>query len=186
MITLLYQRGEFDENSTRLVAWALLWYVAGLVGHTVVEIMSRAFYALHNTLTPVMVGIGAMSLNIVFSYTFSAWFIRLDWMPHGGLALANSLATGLEACLLAYLMRRRLGSLEGKVILEGMMKAALASLAMGICLWGWMTWSAGQPTWLVVGGGVVIGVVVFEVSLSLLKVHEIKFLVGALKRRFVG
>jgi putative peptidoglycan lipid II flippase len=186
VITLLYQRGEFDENSTRLVAWALLWYVAGLVGHTVVEILSRAFYALHNTLTPVMVGIGAMSLNIVFSYTFSAWFIRLDWMPHGGLALANSLATGLEACLLAYLMRRRLGSLEGKVILEGMMKAALASLAMGICLWGWMTWSAGQPTWLVVGGGVVIGVVVFGVSLSLLKVHEIKFLVGALKRRFVG
>ena len=71
-----------------------------------------------------MVGIGAMSLNILFSYTFSAWFIRLGWMPHGGLALANTLATGLEAGVLFYLMRRRLGSLEGKIILEGMLKAS--------------------------------------------------------------
>jgi len=45
VIVLLYQRGEFDETSTQLVAWALLWFVAGLVGHTLVEILSRAFYS---------------------------------------------------------------------------------------------------------------------------------------------
>jgi putative peptidoglycan lipid II flippase len=186
VITLLYQRGEFDENSTRLVAWALLWFVAGLVGHTVVEILARAFYSLHNTLTPVLVGIGAMSLNILFSYAFSAWFLHLGWMPHGGLALANSLATGLEACVLAYFMRRRLGSLDGKSILDGMVKAALASLAMGICLWGWMNWSASQPAWWVAIGGILIGVAVFGVTITLLGVQEVKILFGALKRRLAG
>ena len=74
LVALLYQRGQFTSEFTELVAWALLWYAAGLVGHCVVEIMSRAFYALHDTRTPVSVGVVAMSLNIVFSLVFSAWF----------------------------------------------------------------------------------------------------------------
>jgi putative peptidoglycan lipid II flippase len=43
-----------------MVAWALLWYAAGLVGHALVEILSRAFYALHDTRTPVTVGVITM------------------------------------------------------------------------------------------------------------------------------
>ena len=45
LVQVLYQRGEFTSLSTQMVAWALLWYVAGLVGHSLVEILSRAFYA---------------------------------------------------------------------------------------------------------------------------------------------
>jgi len=63
IISLLYQRGAFDFNSTNLVAWALLWYSAGLVGHAIVEILSRAFYSLHDTKTPVVIGVVAMSLK---------------------------------------------------------------------------------------------------------------------------
>ncbi|MDP2975227.1 MAG: murein biosynthesis integral membrane protein MurJ, partial [Anaerolineales bacterium] len=108
IIALLYQRGNFDARSTQLVAWALLWYAAGLVGHCVMEILARAFYSLHDTKTPVLVGMLAMSLNVVFSFAFSALFTQIGWMPHGGLALANSLATELEAVTLFLLMRRRL------------------------------------------------------------------------------
>jgi putative peptidoglycan lipid II flippase len=186
VIALLYQRGEFNEQSTQLVAWALLWYVAGLVGHTIVEILSRAFYSLHDTLTPVLVGIAVMSLNILFSYTFAAMFIRLGWMPHGGLALANSLATGLEAGALIYLMRRRLGSIEGRIILDGMMKAALATLVMGLCLWGWLAFSDARPAWLVTGGGILIGAAVFGATLAILGVSEVKIVFGAVKRRLAG
>jgi len=106
IITLLYQRGEFTEHSTTLVAWALLWYAAGLVGHSVLEVLARAFYALHDTKTPVIVGVIAMSLNVVFSFAFAALFKQIGWMPHGGLALANSLATALETIALLVLMRR--------------------------------------------------------------------------------
>ena len=102
LIELLYQRGEFTAHSTQLVAWALLWYAVGLVGHSVVEILVRAFYAMHDTKTPVLIGIVAMSLNVVFSLLFIALFSRLDWMPLGGLALANSLATTLEMVALLY------------------------------------------------------------------------------------
>jgi putative peptidoglycan lipid II flippase len=50
-----------------MVAWALLWYSVGLIGHCLVEVLSRAFYALHDTRTPVLVSVGAMSLNIGLS-----------------------------------------------------------------------------------------------------------------------
>ena len=40
LVTMLYQRGAFDQRSTGLVAWPLLWYAAGLVGHAIVEILS--------------------------------------------------------------------------------------------------------------------------------------------------
>jgi putative peptidoglycan lipid II flippase len=85
IVRLLYQRGEFTASSTSLVSWALLWYSIGLVGHCIVEITSRAFYAQHDTKTPVMVGVGAMSLNLVLSILFSRLFSMVGWMPHGGL-----------------------------------------------------------------------------------------------------
>ncbi len=79
IVQLLYQRGQFDAYSTELVAWALLWYAAGLVGHSLVEILARAFYSLHDTKTPVFIGILAMSLNVVFSYFF-AWIFLRSWL----------------------------------------------------------------------------------------------------------
>ena len=101
LIQVLYQNGgTFTTESTQLVAWALLWYAAGLVGHSVVEIISRAFYALHDTRTPVIIGICAMTINIILSILLGKLFLKIGWMPHGGLALANSIATGLEALVL--------------------------------------------------------------------------------------
>ncbi len=71
VIAAFFQRGAFTVESTELVSWALLWYTVGLLGHNMVEILSRAFYALHDTKTPVFMSIGSMSLNILFSMGFS-------------------------------------------------------------------------------------------------------------------
>jgi len=111
LIAALFQRGTFDANSTEMASWALMWFTAGLVGHSVVEILSRAFYALHDTKTPVIVGTIAMALNALFSFAFVALFSRIGWMPHGGLALANSFATALEAVALFVVMRKRLNGI---------------------------------------------------------------------------
>jgi putative peptidoglycan lipid II flippase len=174
IITLLYQRGVFDAHSTDLVAWALLWYAAGLVGHCVVEILARAFYALHDTRTPVMVGAAAMLLNILFSFTFSALFTRIGWAPHGGLALANSLATALEMAGLLVLMRLRLAGIHGKRMLNGFILSAIASLVMACAIGLWLNRSGGQPAWVTAGGGIVLGVGVYLVMGWLLKMPELR------------
>jgi len=134
IVSILYEGNEFNAHSTDLVAWALLWYALGLVGHSVVEIISRAFYALHDTKTPVIVGVGAMSLNLALSFVFVALFKALGWMPHGGLALANSTATLLEGILLLYLMHRRLKGIDEKNILRSLLKFLAAGALMGLLI----------------------------------------------------
>ena len=184
LITFLYQRGEFTAYSTELVAWALLWYAAGLVGHAMVEILARAFYALHDTKTPVFIGIAAMSLNVLFSFLFSAIFRQLGWLPHGGLALANTLATGLEMVGLVLIMRKRMGGLNGKRIWSGFFKAALSGLLMAIALWGWISSSGRDSAWILGLGGILIGFFVYTAGLWILRTSELKQVYQAVRSRF--
>lgn len=183
LVELLYQRGEFTALSTQLVAWALLWYAFGLVGHSVVEIMVRAFYAMHDTKTPVLIGIAAMTLNILLSFAFVALFARWGWMPHGGLALANSLATMLEMIVMVFLMRGRLQGLEGRRILIAFVKSAIAVFIMALVLVAWTNQAITQPTWLVVIGGVALGAGVYGIMVLILGVKEARNLMRLARQK---
>ncbi|NJN79067.1 MAG: murein biosynthesis integral membrane protein MurJ [Anaerolineales bacterium] len=136
IISLLYQRGEFDLNSVQIVSWALLWYATGLVGHSIMEVLTRAFYAQQDTKTPVIIGVIAMGLNVIFSIVFSRLFASIGWLPLGGLALANSLATALEASVLFIVMRKRLNGIEDMHILRGVLAALIAALTMSLAIFG--------------------------------------------------
>ena len=182
LVSLLYQRGEFTPEMTGLVAWALLWYAAGLVGHSLVEVVSRAFYALHDTKTPVIVGASAMGLNVVFSLLFPRLFAGLGWMPHGGLALANSLATALEMAVLLALMRQRLHGLEGRRLRSSLGQAALATAAMGLAVQGWM-WAVANGRLIILAGGLVIGVAAYGLVAFILRVPEAFSLLNTVKVR---
>jgi putative peptidoglycan lipid II flippase len=185
LVAMLYQRGEFTARSTELVSWALLWYAAGLVGHCVMEVLARAFYALHDTKTPVAVGVVAMSLNVVFSVLFSRWFSQWGWAPHGGLALANSLATALETVGLLFFMRRRLNGIEGKKIWQGSLQAASAALVMGGGVLGWLALSAGKPDWIMASGGLLVGAAFYGAVVLALKVPEAHSLLHLIIRRIL-
>lgn len=183
VVAMLFQRGAFNATSTELTAWALLWYTAGLVGHSIVEILSRAFYALHDTKTPVAVGTGAMILNALFSFIFPGLFAAAGWLPLGGLALANSLATALEAIILLWLIRRRLQGLNGADVLKGTAQFSGAALGMGLVLWFWIKAMGNLNPWLIGLGGVAAGGLAYAIGVVLLKVPEIQSVVGFVKRK---
>lgn len=182
LVSFLYQRGKFDEHDVQLAAWALLWYAAGLVGHSVMEVLTRAFYAQHDTKTPVIIGMLAMGLNVVFSFMFARIFGQLGWMPHGGLALANSLATALEASALFIFMRRRLNGIEGTYIGRGFLACTFAALGMGIGLWFWIRVAGNLPRALLTLGGVALGGFIYGMGVILLRVPEVQMLTGAIGR----
>jgi putative peptidoglycan lipid II flippase len=161
LVSLLLERGAFDIASTEKVAWALLWYGAGLVGHSLLEIVVRAFYAMKDTRTPVFVGGIAMSLNVVFSLMFSSLFKEIGWAPHGGLALANSLATALECLTLLYLIRRRLNGLGFSQMQRGIFATLGSGLVMSLMLILWLKWTAGSSTLIIGGGGILLGGVIY-------------------------
>jgi len=187
LVQLLYQRGEFTARSTELVAWALLWYAAGLVGHALVEILSRAFYALHDTRTPVTVGVIAMGLNIGFSLLFANLFVRIGWMPHGGLALANSLATGLESIALILLMRRRLKGLEGGYIWKGVVISVLGTLLMSSAVVvGWRYLFSDAALVVELFGALGLGIAAYGGLMWALKMPELLGMFRTLVRRVKG
>jgi putative peptidoglycan lipid II flippase len=104
-------------------------------------------------------------------------------MPHGGLALANSFATALEAIVLFVLMRRRLNGIEGKSIADGAWRVTLSTLGMAIGLLVWIQLTGGMNRWLVVLGGVALGGVIYLLGVVLLKVPEIKLLTSVVSNR---
>jgi putative peptidoglycan lipid II flippase len=185
LISFLYQRGKFDEHDVQLTAWALLWFAAGLVGHSLMEVLTRAFYAQQDTKTPVIIGTIAMGLNVVFSIWFSEFFAQIGWFPLGGLALANSLATALEATALFIFMRRRLNGIEGKSIVDGAWRVSLSTLGMGIGLLFWIQAMGSLMRPLVAVGGVAIGGVIYVIGILILRVPEMRMVSEVIARRLL-
>src|SRR5262249_16210301 len=68
IVRLLLERGEFSAESTALTVYALRFYALGLIGQAVVEIVTRAFYAVHDTRTPVAVAALAMVVNLSLAF----------------------------------------------------------------------------------------------------------------------
>jgi putative peptidoglycan lipid II flippase len=166
LVQIFFQRGAFTATSTQMVAWALAFFVLGLPAHSVVEIVVRAFYALHDTKTPVMVGVAAMGLNVALSLAFLDTFEALGWLPHGGLALSNSLATTVEMAVLLALLRQRLAGLEGPHLARSLLRITLATALMA-ALTAALAWLlAGASAWLLGGLAISVGGVAY-VGLSL-------------------
>jgi putative peptidoglycan lipid II flippase len=157
IVAMLFERGAFTAESTELVAWALLWYAVGLPAHALLEVVVRAFFALKDTLRPVLVSLVAMGLNIVLSLLLTRAFDRLGWQPVGGLALANSLATTIEATVLLVLIRRRLDGLTWATIQRGVFAAIGAAAVMTVSLLVWLGVTAGKGDLAVGLGGVLLG-----------------------------
>jgi len=186
IVALLYQRGEFNAQSTELVAWPLLWFAAGLVGHSMVEVLSRAFYALHDTRTPVLIGAAAMTLNLIFSLAFTVFFTWIGWMPHGGLALANSLATFLEMVWLLVYLRRKITSIQGERVLQITWQGFLAGAVMAAGLLIWLNTLALTSVALQAVGGILLGGLVYVFVLWVLKVPELAILKTSIQRRLIA
>ncbi|MBU0492407.1 MAG: murein biosynthesis integral membrane protein MurJ [Chloroflexi bacterium] len=176
LVRLLFQRGEFTAASTEMVAWALGFYALGLFAHATLEIGTRCFYALHNTWTPVLVGVGSVVVNIALSW------ILLVPLGIGGLALANSLATAGEALVLLWLLSWRLRGIQGRALAWSVGKSTVASLAMGVLVAGWI-WVVEPlvPAGLVgngvlVAGGIALGGLCYAGLTWLLRCEEVQSL----------
>lgn len=136
IVSFLFERGIFGDDATFFVSWALLFYALGLVPLLMLEVVARTFYALSDTLTPVLAG----GVQIVVMWLLSLWlsqviFPQQGWLPLGGLALGFSLSNGLEVLLLLLLLRRKLGGIQGKALLNGLWRMAVATLLMAGGMW---------------------------------------------------
>lgn len=180
VIRLLFERGEFTAQSTELVFFALQFYLITMISQSMLEVVVRAFAAQQDTLTPLLVSFFTTALNI----GLAIWLARPERLAHGGLALANGIAVGVESLIGLAILHIRWRGVDARRILFDTARAALAAAVMAAAI---VTFQAvAKPGMLVMllGGGV-IGLAVYVVMALLLGLQEVRTLPRAMLRGMV-
>jgi putative peptidoglycan lipid II flippase len=103
---IVYEYGRFQASDTVLTAQAFRIYMLGLPWYGGMHLLSRCFYATHDTMTPALVGLVALAVNVIGDLLFIQVF------SHWGIALARGLALLISAIMLCILFQRRCARLE--------------------------------------------------------------------------
>jgi putative peptidoglycan lipid II flippase len=125
IIEVLFEGGEFDRQSVELTSWALMFFAVGLSAFSMIKIIVQAFYALHDTRTPVVIGVISLLVNIVCNFLF------FRWLRNGGPPLATSLAAFFDTFALMLVFRWRHGSLGLRGVARSCLRFLAASVIMG-------------------------------------------------------
>jgi putative peptidoglycan lipid II flippase len=175
LVQILFEHGRFTPRATSLTASALAGYALGLPAYAAVKVLASAFYAMKDTKTPVKVANISMAVNIAGNLALMGpWGV-------GGLAFATAIASLVNAALLFWLLRRRLGLLGGRRLALSLARAGAASLVMGAAAWAWTRWGVG-PLLLRVAVAVAGGAVLYFVLARLLRCEESDPLTGLFRR----
>ena len=186
IVNILFQRGKFDYIATVGTAQALLFYSIGIWAIVGVRVVTACFYSMQDTRTPVKIAVFALIANILFS------IILMKPLKHSGLALANALASGVNFCLLFFLLRKKLGRVDGRRIFSSFTKSVFAASLMGITggilLHGKLWQVHGNTISKVVymSGTVFICITIYFLVSYLLKNEELSYVLRMIKQKFGG
>jgi putative peptidoglycan lipid II flippase len=181
IVRLLYQRGEFSPDQTPVVAGALAAFALGLTFNGTMLMLNRSFFSLQSAWVPTVVALGNLVLNAVLAgllYRVGVW----------GIPLATSIVNIAGTLALIWILRARLGRLDGRAIASSYARIALASaLAAGAAFGAWYALDAlaGESLGaqiLAVGSAVLLGAGVYLGLAALLHVRELQTLLS-LRRR---
>lgn len=125
IVAVIFEHGEFTPADTIATAAALQLYAIGLIGYSIVRIISPTFYALGRSRIPVMVSAGSVVVNVVLNV------MLVRTMGYRGLALGTSITAIVNAALQMYLLRREIQSLNGSKIAASFARVIVASAIMG-------------------------------------------------------
>lgn len=180
VIGVLFEGGEFTAESTELVYFALQFYALALISQSVLEVVVRAFAAQQDTLTPLLISFFTTGLNVGLAIWLARPLIE-GGLEHGGLALANGVAVGVESLIGLTILHLRWRGVDARRILLDAGKATLAAVVMGGSILAFNAlFDPGRFTLLLVGGAIGIGIY-FGLAL-LLGIEEIRTLPLALLR----
>ncbi|HBP65345.1 MAG TPA: murein biosynthesis integral membrane protein MurJ [Desulfosporosinus sp.] len=183
LIRVLFQHGHFKAQDTYTTAFPLLFFAVGISAQSVIQILPRAFYALQDTWTPVTLGIIAMVVNVI------AMVLLVGPLEVGGLAFATSIAAFVNMILLFYMLRRRLGQMDGWAIAWTSLKSLVASLVMVGVIWVWsefLTPLIGTQmlaSLTVLLTGTLLGALAFAVMAKILRMGEFEQAMDLVNRR---
>jgi putative peptidoglycan lipid II flippase len=134
IIRFVFEHGKLvNDMDTRITASALVLYCAGVFVWSMQAVISRGFYALHDTLAVVLSGTAATIILIGMNaaYIHSPW-ARSPFSP-GGLALTTTIAVTVHTFVLMWMLRKRINGIDGRRILTSIAKMFAAAGVMAVC-----------------------------------------------------
>jgi putative peptidoglycan lipid II flippase len=186
MIGIVYQHGKFLAYDTHQTALALSCYAVGLAGYSAMKLIAPAFYALGDSRTPMIVSIASVMVNAVAAFIL----VRIAGFGHAGLAFTASVGTIFSSVTLLVLLRPKIGGLQGREMLKGLIKIGAAAALMGLVCRGVV---AASHTLLSTPGlariadvaiGIPAGLGVFYLGAAALRVPELAETRTTLLRKF--
>ena len=133
----IYLHGETSARDAEMIVAALRAFAVGLVALVVVKIAAPAYFARHDTKTPLRFGVVAVAVNIVVGLA------TFRWLGHVGLALAVSVAAVVNAGLLLGGLVRRGHYRPGRRMARAGLACVAATAAMATALW----WFVPAAAW---------------------------------------
>ena len=187
IVALLFERGSFTPADTAATAAALVFYAPGLIGYSAVKLAVPSFYALQDSRTPVAVSASTVAVNLALNVGLAGV------LGYRGLALGTGLSAILNATVLLWLLRRRLGGLDGRRVATALVKVLAASAVMGVATWAIAYWleaaipgtSAGVRL-VRVAGGIGAGIASLALAARALRIAEFGQAVRAVASRLGG
>lgn len=191
IVTFLLQSGRFGHMGTLMTGSALRFYALGIFAWSAQAVLTRSFYALQDTRTPVISGTIMTVLFVMMN-----WLVvnTSDWGV-GGLALATSIAATLHMGVMFILLHRRLRGLNDLVLAASLARTGLATLAliavthlliggMDVALSAALAPKLRAAFVLAIGGGG--GIAAFLLAARLLRMDELQAAVGMVRRKRGG
>jgi len=164
----LFEGGLFTPADTARVALFIRCAIGVVIGGSIGEILGRAFYASHDTLTPALIGASCVTVGFALKWVFSRM-----WGPSGVL-IASSVAMCASAGLQFLVLKKRLGSdLRTSLSTDGVDSMTATTVA---CIAGWAMLRTGLPLPAFLGGAA--GLTVYLAVLSLLRSRRLRRLRG--------
>jgi len=186
--------GNFSWRDTRLTFDALAFFVLSLFAQSLIPLISRAFYALKDSMTPFYVGFVSTGLNIFLSYTFVHYSPNLGFSGKEieALALAFSISSIFNFLILWVLLKIKIGELDETKIMKSTIKIAMASFCMAVVVQG-LKYALepffGTQTFvgIAIQGSVsgVAGILVYLILCILLKSEEAIIFFSSIRRRLL-
>ena len=126
IIRTIYMSNKFTSGDVPVTTIALIFYSLGIFAWAGQAIVARGFFAMQDTVTPIVVGTISTCIFVPLNLIF------MRFLGHGGLALATTLAVIIHYSILTYLLKKKLGGINGHEILRSVSKTLLAAVVMGV------------------------------------------------------
>ena len=184
IVKLLFERGAFDLRATQMTSSALFCYSIGIIGFGLRDILSRVFYSIQDTKTPMINGAIAMALNIVLN------LILIKYIGHAGLALATSISALVCIVLLFRSLRKKIGNFGEEKIAVVFIKTLISGVVMGIVTTIFYDFISnivrgGMISQIVsLSTSVLVGVTVYFIGVVILKIDEVNQAISIIKDKF--